>query len=221
MAWSKQRTLERIRDVGLIPILRTASAEDAWRAAEAVLSTGIGIIEITTGVPNALAVLERIVARYGQAVLPGIGTVLDPDTCRAAIAAGAEFIVAPNCDPAVVAAALEAEKACIPGALTPTEVVAAWQGGADLVKVFPCGAAGGPAYVRALRGPLPEIPLVPTGGISLANIRAYMDAGVAALGVGGDLIGGRALADGGPELVRANTGALWDAVRTARNARRT
>jgi 2-dehydro-3-deoxyphosphogluconate aldolase/(4S)-4-hydroxy-2-oxoglutarate aldolase len=219
MAWSKQRALSRISEVGLIPILRTASTEDAWRAAEAVLSTGIGIVEITTGVPNALVVIERIVARYGETVLPGVGTVLDADSCRAAIAAGAEFIVAPNFDPAVVAVARRAEKPCIPGALTPTEVINAWRGGADLVKVFPCGAVGGPAYIRSLRGPLPQIPLVPTGGLSPANIAAFIDAGAAALGIGGDLLAGRALAEGGPALVRSNAVALWDAVRAARSAR--
>jgi len=219
MAWSKQRALEHIRNVGLIPILRTASEEDAWHAAEAVVSTGIGIVEITMGVPNALGVVKRIVTRFGETVLPGVGTVLNPDTCRAAVTAGAEFIVAPNFDPVVVAVAHQTGKLCIPGALTPTEVVTAWQGGADMVKVFPCGAAGGPAYVRALRGPLPEIPLVPTGGVSLANIAAFIDAGVAAIGVGGDLLGSHALAEGGRELVRANTDALWAAVRAARNAR--
>ncbi|MFN8625620.1 MAG: bifunctional 4-hydroxy-2-oxoglutarate aldolase/2-dehydro-3-deoxy-phosphogluconate aldolase [Candidatus Binatia bacterium] len=218
MVWSKQDALSRICEVGLIPILRTASTEEARCAAEAVLATGIGIVEITTGVPDALALLKWIVERYGSTVLPGVGTVLDPDTCRAAIAAGAEFIVAPNFDPDVVAVAGRAEKLCIPGALTPTEVHAAWRGGADMVKVFPCGALGGPEYIRALRGPLPQVPLVPTGGVSLANIAAFIDAGVAALGVGGDLLGGRALAQGGADLIRANTTALWKAVRVARDA---
>jgi len=220
MAWSKQTALTRIREVGLIPILRTASTEDAWRAAAAVLSTGIGIIEITMGVPNAFALIERIVERYGDTVLPGVGTVLDRDTCRAAIAAGAEFIVAPNFDPHVVDTARQANKTCIPGALTPTEVVRAWQAGADMVKIFPCGAMGGPAYIKALKGPFPHIDFVATGGVTVASVAEFIAAGVAALGVGGDLLAGRALEQGGPDLVRANTLALLDAVRSARNSRR-
>jgi 2-dehydro-3-deoxyphosphogluconate aldolase/(4S)-4-hydroxy-2-oxoglutarate aldolase len=218
MTRPKQDVLARIRAVGLIPIIRTPSAEDAWEVAQVILSTGVGIVEITMGVLNGLSVIERIGKHYGDQVLVGAGTVLDADACRAAVAAGAEFIVAPNLDRQVLAVAQGAGAACIPGALTPTEVVAAHQGGADMVKIFPCGPVGGPNYIRALKGPFPAIDLVPTGGITLETIPAFFNAGVAALGIGGEIVDAAALRAGNLERIRANAREFLAAVRQARAA---
>lgn len=218
MAWSKAAALARVREVGVIPILRLPSTEEAWRGAEAILDTGIGIIEITLGVPNALGVVERIVSRYGDAALVGVGTVIAAEACRAAIAAGADFIVAPNFDPDVVAVARGADKVCIPGALTPTEVMTAWRGGADMVKIFPCGLVGGPKYINALRGPLPHIELVPTGGITLGSIAEFVSAGVAAVGVGGELLPQGPVDAAGLEFIRTHVRNFLEAVQSARLA---
>src|SRR5271169_6029588 len=149
MSWSKEKSLALIREVGLIPIVRTPSADDAFRAAEAILSGGIAIAEITMTVPDALHVLERVAKRFGDQVLLGAGTVLDAKSCEAAIAAGAEFIVTPSLEMEVIATAKRFSKPCFPGALTPTEILAAWRAGADMVKVFPCGPVGGPSYIKA------------------------------------------------------------------------
>jgi 2-dehydro-3-deoxyphosphogluconate aldolase / (4S)-4-hydroxy-2-oxoglutarate aldolase len=216
MAWSKAAALARICEAGVIPILRLSSMEEAWRAAEAILDTGIGIIEITMGVPDALRVVERIVSRYGDAALVGVGTVIEAEACRAAMAAGADFIVAPNFDLNVVAVARGSDKVCIPGALTPTEVMTAWRGGADMVKIFPCGLVGGPKYIRALRGPLPHIELVPTGGITLGSIAEFVSAGVAAVGIGGELLSPGPLDGAGLERIRTNVRNFLEAVRSAR-----
>jgi len=218
MSRSKPDALALIRAVGLIPIIRTSSAEEAWRVAETVLGTGVGIVEITMGVPNGLGVIERIARHYGDKVLVGAGTVLDPEVCRAAIAAGAEFIVAPNLDRQVLAAAQHAGAVCIPGALTPTEVLTAHRAGADMVKIFPCGPVGGPSYIRALKGPFPDIELVPTGGITIETIPAFFSAGVAALGVGGEIVDAAELRAGNFERIGANAREFLAAVRQARAA---
>jgi len=218
MTRPKPELLARIRAVGLIPIIRTPSAEDAWQVAQVILSTGVGIVEITMGVPDGLGVIERITKHSGDKVLVGAGTVLDPDTCQAAIAAGAEFIVAPNFDARVLAVARAAGALCIPGALTPTEVLAAHQAGADMVKIFPCGPVGGPRYIRALKGPFPDIDLVPTGGITIETIPAFFSAGVAALGVGGEIVDAAALRAGNLERIGANARDFLAAVRQARAA---
>ena len=160
MSWSKEKAIARIREVGVIPIVRVASAEDAYRVAEALIEGSIGIAEITMTVPNATRVMERVAERFGEKVLLGAGTILDPESCRAALLAGADFIVTPSLDARVIEVARRYSKVCIPGALTPTEVVTAWQAGADLVKIFPCGPVGGPQYIKALRAPLPlPVPL--------------------------------------------------------------
>jgi 2-dehydro-3-deoxyphosphogluconate aldolase/(4S)-4-hydroxy-2-oxoglutarate aldolase len=218
MTRSKPEVLAHIRAVGLIPIIRTPSTEDAWQVAQVILGTGVGIVEITMGVPNGLGVIERIAKHYGDKALLGAGTVLDPDACRAAIAAGAAFIVAPNLDRQVLAAAQYAGAVCIPGALTPTEVLTAHQAGADMVKIFPCGPVGGPRYIRALRGPFPDIELVPTGGITLEAVPEFITAGVAALGIGGEIVDAAALRAGNLERIGVNAREFLAAVRQARTA---
>lgn len=216
MSWPKEKALALIREVGLIPIVRAPSPDNAFRAAEAILAGGIGIAEITMTVPGALRVMERVVERFGEKVLLGAGTILDAETCEAAIAAGAEFIVTPSLDVHVIEVARRHDKVCIPGALTPTEVVTAWKAGADLVKVFPCGPVGGPKYIKALKGPLPQIELVPTGGVNLETVPEYIRAGAAAVAVGGELVDLKALREGRLEVITANARSFAEAVQRAR-----
>jgi 2-dehydro-3-deoxyphosphogluconate aldolase/(4S)-4-hydroxy-2-oxoglutarate aldolase len=161
--------------------------------------------------------MEQVADRYGDSVLLGAGTVLDSETCRAALLAGAEFIVTPSLDVKVIETARRYSKACIPGALTPTEIVTAWQAGADMVKVFPCAPVGGPNYIRSLRGPLPQIDYVPTGGVDLETTPEYIRAGAAAVAVGGELVSNKALREGKTEVITANARNFLEAVRTARS----
>jgi 2-dehydro-3-deoxyphosphogluconate aldolase / (4S)-4-hydroxy-2-oxoglutarate aldolase len=216
--WSREKALALIREVGLIPIVRAPSPEDAYRAAEAILSGGINIAEITMTVPNALRVMERVVEHYGEKVLLGAGTILDPESCRSALLAGAEFIVTPSLDPRVIEVARRYSKPCFPGALTPTEVVAAWQAGADMVKIFPCGPVGGPKYIKALKGPFPQIDFVPTGGVNLETTPEFIKAGAAAVAAGGELVDAKALREGNLEVITSNARKFVEAVRLARMA---
>ncbi len=218
MSWSKESAMARIREVGVIPIVRAPSPEDAFRAAEAIIEGGIGIAEITMTVPNATRVMERVVERFGDKVLLGAGTILDSESCRAALLAGAEFIVTPSIDVRVIEVARRYSKVCIPGALTPTEVVTAWQAGADLVKIFPCGPVGGPQYIKALRGPLPHIDFVPTGGVNLETTPEYIKAGAAAVAVGGELVDAKALREGRLSVITASARKYLEAVHAARAA---
>ena len=153
MSWSKQASLGKILEVGLVPIVRAPSAEDALLAAEAIVAGNIGIAEITMTVPHAIQVMEKVADKFGDKVLLGAGTILDTETCRAALLAGAQFIVTPALNLAVIELARRYSKPCMPGALTPTEIVTAWQAGADLVKIFPCGPVGAPNTSRRSRGP--------------------------------------------------------------------
>jgi len=216
MAWTKENTLSLIREIGLVPIVRAPSAEDALKAAEAIIEGGIGIAEITMTVPHAIRVMERVAERYGDKALLGAGTILDPETCRAALLAGAQFIVTPSLDVRVIEVAKRYSKAIVPGALTPTEVVTAWQAGADLVKIFPCGPVGGPKYIRALKGPFPHIDFVPTGGVNLETTPEFIKAGATAVAVGGELVDSNALKEGRLDVIAANARKYLDAVRAAR-----
>jgi len=218
MSWTKERSLALIREVGLVPIVRAPSPEDAFRAAEAIISGGIGIAEITMTVPNAIRVMERVAERYGDKVLLGAGTILDPESCRAALLAGAEFIVTPSLDVRVIEMARRYSKPCFPGALTPTEVVTAWQAGADMVKIFPAGPVGGPKYIKALKGPFPQIDFVPTGGVNLETTPEFIKAGAAAVAVGGELVDLKALREGKLEVITSNARQFLDAVRSARTS---
>jgi 2-dehydro-3-deoxyphosphogluconate aldolase / (4S)-4-hydroxy-2-oxoglutarate aldolase len=217
MSWPKEKALKLIRDVGLIPIVRTRSSDDALRAAEAIILSGIGIAEITMTVPRALGVMEKVAKRFGDQVLVGAGTVLDTDNCEAAIAAGADFIVTPSFDPRVIEIAQKHNKPCLPGALTPTEVLAAWRAGADLVKVFPCGPVGGPKYIKALKGPFPQIELVPTGGVNLETTSDFIRAGASAVAVGGELVDLKALRAGNLDAITSTAKKFIEAVRLGRD----
>lgn len=217
MSWTKEKALSRIREVGLVPIVRVASAEAAFRAAEAIINGGIGIAEITMTVPGALRVMECVAERFGDQVLLGAGTIIDPESCRAALLAGAEFIVTPALDVRVIEMARRYSKPCFPGALTPTEVVTAWQAGADMVKIFPCGPVGGPKYIKALKGPLPQIDMVPTGGVNLATTPEFITAGASAVAVGSELLDLKALEAGNLEVIAATARQYVEAVKAARS----
>jgi 2-dehydro-3-deoxyphosphogluconate aldolase/(4S)-4-hydroxy-2-oxoglutarate aldolase len=218
MAWTKEKALTKIREVGLVPIVRAPSPEDAMRAAEAIVAGGIGIAEITMTVPGALKVMEAVAERYGDKVLLGAGTILDTETCRAAMLAGAEFIVTPALDVRVIEMARRYSKPIFPGALTPTEVLTAWQAGADMVKIFPCGPVGGPKYIKALKGPLPHIEMVPTGGVNLETAADFIKAGASAVAVGGELVDVKALKEGKLDQITETAKKFVEAVRAGRAA---
>ncbi len=207
---------QRIEATGLIPIVRAPSAELAERAVQAVLAAGIDVIEVTMSVPNALTLLQQLHEQAGNRVVIGAGTVLDPQTARACIAAGAQFIVAPGFDAETVGACHSLDKPCMPGALTPTEVIAAWRAGADMVKIFPCSAVGGASYLRALKAPLPQIKLLPTGGVDVDTAADFIRAGAAALGVGASVIDLKLLEQSGPAAITDRCRRLVAAVRGAR-----
>jgi len=212
----RKTVLERIRQVGVVPVVRAGSADEATRAIEAIQAGGVPIIEITMTVPGAVDLIREVAGRLPDAVV-GAGTVLDPETARECIGAGARFVVSPALDVDTVAACREAGVAVIPGALTPTEVVTAWRAGADLVKVFPAGAVGGPAYLKSLKAPLPQIELVPTGGVNLKTAGDFIRAGAAALGVGGDLVDLAALRRGEASVLTERARQFVEAVRAARS----
>jgi 2-dehydro-3-deoxyphosphogluconate aldolase/(4S)-4-hydroxy-2-oxoglutarate aldolase len=206
----------RIEELGVVPVVRAPSAAVALRAARAVHAGGIDVLEITMTVPDALAVLRQLAAELGDRVLLGAGTVLDTETARRCIAAGARFIVSPGFDLETVRAAQELGAPVMPGALTPTEVIAAWKAGADMVKIFPASAVGGADYLRALKAPLPQVKLLPTGGVDLRTAADYIRAGAAALGLGTALVDLKVLDREGEEAIAARARELLAIVRSTR-----
>lgn len=196
----KQKVLSFIQDVGIVPIVRTNSAESAIRAVEAIYAGGIRAAEITMTVPGAIKALEKVADKFGDQLVLGAGTVLDPETARACLLAGAEFLVTPSLKVATIEMARRYSKAICPGALTPTEVLTAWEAGADMVKVFPCGNVGGPKYIKALKGPFPQIDMVPTGGVNLETAGEFLKAGACAVAVGGELVDAKTIAEGRYEV---------------------
>jgi 2-dehydro-3-deoxyphosphogluconate aldolase/(4S)-4-hydroxy-2-oxoglutarate aldolase len=186
--------LSALREVGIIPVIRADSADAAKAVVEALVEAGLNVAEITMTVPRAIDAIASVAKHFGDKVLVGAGTVTDAETAKRAVDAGAEFIVTPCLVPAVIEAAHGADVAVLPGALTPTEVFDAFRLGGDMIKVFPAQNIGGASYLRALRGPFPQIPLVPTGGVTLDNVREMFDAGAAAVGVGSELVSKDALA---------------------------
>jgi 2-dehydro-3-deoxyphosphogluconate aldolase / (4S)-4-hydroxy-2-oxoglutarate aldolase len=174
---NKQDVLRRIEEIGVVPVVRAASKQEAMQVIEAIRAGGVPVLEITMTVPGALKVIEQVAELYGSEVVVGAGTVLDAETARACILAGASFVVSPALNVETIEMCRRYSTAVMPGALTPTEVVTAWQAGADVVKVFPCGALGGAKYLKALKAPLPQIELIPTGGVSLATAAEFIEAG--------------------------------------------
>ena len=214
---NKSEVLKQIKDVGIIPVVRATTADEAVRAIDAIREGGISVLEITMTVPNAITVIEQVTTRFGNDALVGAGTVLDAETAKSCISAGAQFIVSPTLNLETIAYCREQDVAVMPGALTPTEVVQAWNAGADFVKVFPAGAVGGASYLKVLKAPLPHIELVPTGGVSLKTAADFIKAGAAALGVGADLVDIKAIREGQTELITERAKQFVEIVRQARN----
>ena len=185
-------------------------------AADAVCEGGIPIVEITMTVPGAVDVIRELTKSGSSDVLVGAGTVLNAEAARRCLDAGAQFLVSPGLNLEVVKLAGAERKLMMAGALTPTEVITAWEAGSDFVKVFPCGQMGGAKYIKALKGPLPQVPLVPTGGVNLNTAGEFIEAGAAALGVGGELVQAEALKAGKPEIIVENARKFLAAVNQAR-----
>ena len=196
----KQEVRALIEKIGIVPVIRTASPQEARFAAEAVWQGGIPIVEITMTIPQALEVISELVKAMPQ-LLVGAGTVVNQDLALQCFDAGAQFLVTPGFSQKTVAAAHNLDMLIMAGALTPTEVMTAWDAGVDFVKIFPCSNMGGPSYIKALKGPLPNVPLVPTGGVNLETAADYIRAGAAALGVGGELVLKHAFQERKPELI--------------------
>ncbi len=214
----KTETLARIRAGILIPIVRVPSAEEALAMSEALVAAAITNLEIPLTVPQGLEVIQKLSQRLGDKVVLGAGTVLDAESARASIAAGARFVVSPGLDVETVAFCRSAGVPVFPGALTPTEVLAAWKAGADMVKIFPASAVGGASYIKALKAPLPQIEMVPTGGVSIDTAAAFIEAGAAALGVGGDLVDLKALREGRGAVISERVNRYLEVLKKARAA---
>src|SRR4030081_1614543 len=212
----KQKVRDRIVEIGVVPVVRATSPHEALLACEAVCEGGIPIVEITMTVPGALQVICELAKDNAAKILIGAGTVLDVETARRCRDAGAQFLVSPGLNLATVEFAVRENLLIMAGALTPTEVITAWNAGADFVKVFPCGNVGGAKYIKALKGPLPQIPLVPTGGVNLNTAAEFIEAGAAALGIGGELGQAEALKSNRPELIVETARKFLEIVATAR-----
>ena len=212
--------IRRIEEIGIVPVVRAASVDEATRAVEAICAGGIPVVEITMTVPNAVSVIREVAQQYGDKVLIGAGTVTNAEQAELCIRAGAEFLVSPGLAAAVLSVAQSCGKLAIPGALTPTELMNAHEHGARVVKIFPCGNVGGPKYLRSLKAPFPSAQLIPTGGVNAANAAEFVAAGAFALGVGADLVDTKALRDGNLQKITAAARELVQAVMSARTALR-
>jgi len=211
----KQEVRSIIEKVGIVPVVRASSAEEARFAADCVAKGGVPIVEITMTVPGAVEVIRELVKSMPQ-VLVGAGTVLNEGSVRQCADAGAQFLVTPGFDAPTVAAARKLDLLIMAGALTPSEIMAASASGADFVKVFPCGSLGGPKYIQALRGPFPKVPFVPTGGVNVETAADYIRAGAAALGVGGEMISKDALKARDGDVISKLAALFVDLIRDAR-----
>ena len=214
----KHEILNRILAEGLIPLIRAASASDAMDVAVAINDGGASFLEITMTVPGAIGVMKELSAHYKDDFIIGAGTVLDPETARAAILAGAQFIVSPTLNFELISLAHRYSVLVIPGAMSPTEILAAWDAGADLVKVFPAGQLGGPDYIKAIKGPLPQVLLMPAGGVNIDNAGAFIRAGAAAVAAGSELVDKKAVKEKAFHIITANTRAFIKAIQEAKAA---
>jgi 2-dehydro-3-deoxyphosphogluconate aldolase/(4S)-4-hydroxy-2-oxoglutarate aldolase len=217
-AVNTEHAVQRIGEEGIVPVVRAAAIDDARRAIDAIHAGGISIIEVTLTVPNATEVIYEVARQYGSKIFVGAGTVTTSAEAEKCIGAGARFLVSPGLSLGVIRTAKKARVLCIPGAMTPTELMAAREAGAQLVKIFPCGNLGGPKYIKALRGPFPEMKMIPTGGVNLTNAAEYIEAGAFALGVGGDLVDAAALRAGNAKKITETAHALADTIRRCRAA---
>ena len=215
---SIEDVISRIGEIGIIPVVRASSVEEANRAVEAICAGGIPVVEITMTVPNAVSVIRELVQRRTGDVLIGAGTVTNAGQAESCLRAGAQFLVSPGLAVSVLSVARANAKLAIPGALTPTELMNAQEHGARLVKIFPCGNVGGPKYLKSLKAPFPQSSLIPTGGVNAANAAEFIAAGAFALGVGADLVDVAALREGNLEKVSTAARELVNAVTAARGA---
>lgn len=198
---TKEKVRQKILEIGIVPVVRAASGQQAIQAAEAVCAGGIPIVELTMTVPGALDVIAQLAKSMGNDVLIGAGTVLDAETAQRCLDAGAQFLVSPGTDLPTIQLAKQKNVLIVAGALTPTEVITAWKVGSDFVKIFPCGTVGGAKYIKALKAPLPQVPMVPTGGVNLETAADFLRAGSSALGIGGELISASALKSGNVKAI--------------------
>ena len=212
----KREIVRQLEELGIVPVVRASSADEAMQVIEAIKAGGVNVLEITMTVPGAIRVIEKVADKYGSDVLVGAGTVLDPETARACLLAGAQFIVSPALNLDTIAMCHRYSAPVMPGVLTPTEVITAWSAGADFVKVFPCGAVGGASYIKNLKGPFPQIKMIPTGGVSLKTAQDFIKAGASALGVGTDLVDVKAIREGNPQVVTDRAKEFIELVKQAR-----
>lgn len=213
---NKADVIEQITGTGVLPVIRAASADEAMRAVEAIAAGGINVFEVTMTVPGAVRLIEKLASAYGGDALIGAGTVLDAAAARDCVSAGARFIISPALNLDTILFCNQAETVVMPGALTPTEIVTAWNAGADFVKVFPAGAMGGASYLKSLKAPLPHIKLIPTGGVSLKTAADFIKAGAEAVGVGADLVDLEALRNGRENSITENARKYLEIVKAAK-----
>jgi len=217
----KQTILSFIRDVGIVPVVRTSSADSAVKSVEAIYRGGIRAAEITMTVPGAVKALEKVADLFGDKIVLGAGTVLDPETARVCMLAGAEFFVTPCLKLSTIEMAKRYSKVVCPGALTPTEVLTAWEAGADIVKIFPCGNVGGPKYIKALKAPFPQIEMIPTGGVNLETAGEFLKAGACAVAVGADLVDSKTIKEGRFEIFEERARQFLSVIAKARGEMKT
>ena len=210
--------IRRIGEIGIVPVVRASSVDEANRAVEAICAGGIPAVEITMTVPNAVSVIRELSKQRAGDVLIGAGTVTNADQAEECIRAGAQFLVSPGLSLAALEVAKRHSMLAIPGALTPTELMTAQVHGARLVKIFPCGNVGGPKYLKSLKAPFPQAALIPTGGVNAANAADFIAAGAFALGVGADLVDAAALREGNLQKITSAARELVSAVASAREA---
>jgi 2-dehydro-3-deoxyphosphogluconate aldolase/(4S)-4-hydroxy-2-oxoglutarate aldolase len=196
----KAEVLKSLREIGLVPVLRAESETQALALASAIAAGGVTVLEVTMTVPGAIRVMRRL-AEERPDILIGAGTVLDPETARMCILEGAQFVVSPALNTKTIEMCHRYGVAVLPGALTPTEIVTAWEAGADVVKIFPASALGGAKYLKSVKAPLPQVEMIPTGGVSQATAAEFLEAGAFALGVGADLVNLKAITEGHPETI--------------------
>jgi 2-dehydro-3-deoxyphosphogluconate aldolase/(4S)-4-hydroxy-2-oxoglutarate aldolase len=198
---SKESDLRRVLDGGIVAVVRSPDSQQLVEAARALADGGVTTVEITMTVPDALDVVRAVRRALGDRLLLGAGTVLDPETARAALLAGAEYLVAPTVNLDVIQLCRRYDKLVMPGAFTPTEILTAWEAGADIVKVFPAEVVG-PAFFKAVRGPLPQVRLMPTGGVDLNTAADFLKAGACCLGIGSQLVEPKAVAERNFDRIR-------------------
>lgn len=213
----QETTAQTLERVGLIPVLRARNARQAHAVVQAMLAGGVTVVEVTMTVPGAVDLLAELKAEYSGQLLLGSGTVTTGAQAEATIDAGAEFVVSPSFHPDVIAVTKARKKISIPGALTPTEVITAWEAGADYVKIFPCSAMGGASYLKSLLAPFPFLKLIPTGGVTHHTAASFLEAGARALGVGSDLVNLAAIDQGAPEIITAAARAYLKVIADFRN----